>query len=356
MSNDGPIFELPKNIDRYLAALSKLYAQDGKKTMQSIIVNARIRVVEEWTSDNWDGGIFGHAIYMALPEALYLNAVKNKDFIQDQLKEDLNKLHNIRGEFIAQVFLEMDVSEDRDWRKESGLLLTGERIIAPEAANRVWGDEGYRVFLSHKDDVKKEAAELKDKLKVFGISGFVAHQDIEPTQEWQDEIENALFSMDAFVALMTENFHNSNWTDQEVGVAFARDVPIISIKLGKDPYGFIGKFQALSCSLDTAPNEIVKILIKHERMVDAYIKAVQNCHDFNHGNTLSELLPFIDRLSDQQVNGLISAFNRNSQVHASYGFNGDKPSHYGDGLIPHLNRLTGKTHKFSKYGEIEVVP
>jgi hypothetical protein len=33
----------------------------------------------------------------------------------------------------------------------------------------------------------------------------------------QNEIETALESMDAFVALLTENFHESLWTDQEVG-------------------------------------------------------------------------------------------------------------------------------------------
>jgi hypothetical protein len=353
MSNDGPTFELPKNIERYLAALSMLYAQDGKEIMQSIIVNARIRVVEKWTSDNWDGEIFGHAIYMALPEALYLNAVKNKDFIQDQLKEDLNKLHNIRGEFIAQVFLEMDVSEDRDWRKESGLLLTGKRTIVPEAANRVWGDEGYRVFLSHKNEDKKEAVVLKEKLKLFGISGFVAHQDIEPTQEWQDEIENALFSMDAFVALMTEGFHDSDWTDQEVGVAFARGIPIISIKLGKDPYGFIGKFQALSCSWDTAAKEIVKILIKQDRMINAYVKAVQNCENYDNGVILSGILPFIDKLSNPQANDLMSAFNKNSQVHDCFGFNGKRSS---ESLAFYLSRLTDKKYGFSQSGDIEVVP
>jgi hypothetical protein len=64
MSNQGPTFELPKHIELYLAALSKLYAQEGKEYLQTIIVNSRIRIVEEWTTDNWDGGTFGHALYL----------------------------------------------------------------------------------------------------------------------------------------------------------------------------------------------------------------------------------------------------------------------------------------------------
>jgi hypothetical protein len=195
---------------------------------------------------------------------------------------------------------------------------------------------------------------LKESLRVFGISAFVAHEDIHPTKEWQDEIENALFSMDAFVALMTEEFHESIWTDQEVGVAFGRGVPIISVKLGKDPYGFIGKFQALSCSWEVAPREIVKLLLKHDRMLNTYIKAVEQCADYEDANILSEILPYIAKLSNEQASRLVSAFNENSQVRDSFGFNGKTPRRYGDGLLPHLKRLTGRKYRISRAGRIEV--
>ncbi len=248
----------------------------------------------------------------------------------------------------------MEVVDGQDWRKESGLLLSNKRVVLPEALSRIWTEEGCRVFLSHKTDFKKEAAELKDKLMLYGISCFVAHEDIHPTKDWQNEIENALFSMDAFVALMTEGFHDSLWTDQEVGVAYGRGVPIISIKLGKDPYGFIGKFQALSCSWDTAAKEIVKILVMHDQMLSAYIVAVQNCPDYEHGVALSALLPFINKLSNQQADDLVSAFNENSQVRYCYGFNGKRPYFYGEGLVHHLNRLTDRAYRFLNSGEIEI--
>lgn len=354
MNSNGPNFELPKNIDRYLAALSKLYAQEGNKQLQTLIVNAQVRVYEAWSSDSWDGGTYGHALYLVIPETLYLSLLKKKDALQKQIREDINKLHDVNNEFIEKVFLELEISEDLEWRKESGLLLEAKRVILPEAAKRVWGKEGYRVFLSHKNEVKKETAELKEKLKIFGISGFVAHEDIHPTKEWQNEIENALFSMDAFVTLMTERFHESDWTDQEVGVAFGRGIPIICVKLGRDPYGFIGKFQALSCPWSEAPKEIVKIFVKHERMLTAYIEAVRECHNYEHANTLSEILPFIDRLSIDQTNQLISAFNENGQVRDSFGFNGKWPSKHGNGLAFHLNRLTGQTYEYTKFGGIEI--
>ena len=341
MSDGGKKFELPRNIEHYLAILSKLYGQESKRQLQEIIVRSQVRVHEEWSYDNWDGGMHGHALYLIVPEKIYIESVKEKDAIQNLIKEDLNKVHNYQNEFIDTVFLEMEAVDNQDWRRESGLLLTGTRLVLPEAEKRIWAKEGFRVFLSHKAEVKTEATKLKEQLRLFGVSCFVAHEDIHPTKDWQNEIENALSSMDALVALMTENFQDSDWTDQEVGYAFGRGVPIVSIKLGKDPYGFIGKFQALSCSWDNAAKELVKILIGHDRMLNAYINSVQNCESFEHGNTLAEILPFIDRLSVQQVDLLIHAFSENGQLGSSYGFTGSRPRTHGDGLAHHLSRLTG---------------
>lgn len=73
------------------------------------------------------------------------------------------------------------------------------------------------------------------------MSSFVAYTDIKPTKEWQGEIENALHSMDALAAILMPGFKDSDWTDQEVGVAIGRGVPIIPIMRGLTPYGFIGK-------------------------------------------------------------------------------------------------------------------
>lgn len=49
-------YEIPQNIDQYLAIISKLYAQEGEQLKQEIVVNAHVRVHEEWSCDNWNGG------------------------------------------------------------------------------------------------------------------------------------------------------------------------------------------------------------------------------------------------------------------------------------------------------------
>lgn len=280
--------ELPKNLEGYLAALSKLYARAGRRELQEIIVNATVRIVEGWTYDNWNGGTYGHALYLVIPESLYLPVVeaKTRDAIQSEICRDLNDLHNVQNEHVAEVFLEMDVAESGDWRQESGLLRLTTHTVAPDSVRRIWGVERFRLFLSHKASVKKKTADLKERLGLYGISAFVAHEDIQPTKAWQNEIENALFSMDAFAALLTEDFHDSDWTDQEVGFALARGVPVIAVELGCLPYGFIAKFQALRTDWSAAAEEIVKLLIKHDRMFSAYVRALRACTSVNDGNVL----------------------------------------------------------------------
>lgn len=337
MSQQQARFELSRDIERYLAALSKLYAQDGKRTQQEIIVNAQIRVHEEWSYDRWDGGIYGHGLFLTIPSALFLRVVEQKDQLQDELKSDINKLHNVRAEFIAAVFIEMELASDTDWRRESGLLLPVERSVPTDVLTRIWGEGGFRLFLSHRASAKKRTSELKERLALFGFAAFVAHSDIQPTKAWQEEIENALASMDGLVALMTKDFHESEWTDQEVGYAFARGVPIVAVRLGLDPYGFIGKFQGVATTWDKAALDITKVLVQSDRGLAAYIAALRHCPSWNDANTLADVLPAILKLTERQVDDLISTYNETSELRGGWGFNGSRPGSYGPGLVYYLN-------------------
>lgn len=346
MSEEKVIHDLPKNVERYLAALSKIYARESETNLLEILVNSKIRVHEEWDYDNWNGGTWGHALFFSVPEILYLSSVNEREEIQKQIRDDFNKIQNIQNEWISEVFLELGEVEDGDWRKESGVLISNQRNITPAIEDRIWGSSGFKLFLSHKSECKVQVAEMKKKFSRLGISAFVAHEDIHPTQEWQDEIENALFSMEGFVALMSEDFRDSNWTDQEVGVAIGRQVPMVSVRLGTDPYGFIGKYQALTSDWVKAAADVTKLLINKPLMLESYLKTVENCTSWDHGNELAEMLPSIVQLSGNQADRLVNAYNTNSEVRGSFGFNGSKPSIYGPGLVAHLSRMTGKSYSY----------
>jgi hypothetical protein len=111
---------------------------------------------------------------------------------------------------------------------------------------RNWqGTNKFRLFISHIANHKDRATRLRACLAPYAISGFVAHEDIHPTLEWEQEIERALYTMDAFLAIHTPGFKDSFWTQQEIGFAVGRSVKIISFKMGEDPTGFLSKHQAL---------------------------------------------------------------------------------------------------------------
>lgn len=111
--------------------------------------------------------------------------------------------------------------------------------------SRFWVPGYLRLFISHLSEHKLKATRLKDALKKYAVSCFVAHEDINPTLEWQGEIEKALASMDALAAILTPGFHDSNWTDQEVGFALGRGTLVVPLRDGLDPYGFVGKLQGV---------------------------------------------------------------------------------------------------------------
>lgn len=89
-------------------------------------------------------------------------------------------------------------------------------------------------FISHTSANKLRAAKLAEVLARYGVAGFVAHDAIEPTREWQTEIEKALATCDALCALVTSDFVESRWCDQEVGFVMARRkliVPLSSARI-----------------------------------------------------------------------------------------------------------------------------
>src|SRR5436853_2054909 len=103
-------------IEHYVAALSRLYSQEDKRSLQEILVNAQLRV-ELWSTDGWNGGTYGQALFLTVPESLFLAAARKRDEIQGEIARDLNNINHVQNEHIAEVFLEMEVAEDGDWRQ-----------------------------------------------------------------------------------------------------------------------------------------------------------------------------------------------------------------------------------------------
>ncbi len=119
------------------------------------------------------------------------------------------------------------------------------------------------IFLSHADEDKKLAKRLAQILKKFGPKVFLAHDDIDAGENWEDILNEKIINCDIFLALLTDNFHNANYTDHEVGIAFGLKKPIVPVSIGKiDPYGFMSKIQTKKISEDFDEEEIGKLVKK----------------------------------------------------------------------------------------------
>ena len=108
-----------------------------------------------------------------------------------------------------------------------------------------WKPDYLRVFVSHLAKNRRRVAKLKFALDGWGASCFIAHEDIEPSREWQSEIESALATMDVMLAIVEPGFRESAWTDQEIGYALGRGVDVVPVCIGLDPHGFIAKIQGI---------------------------------------------------------------------------------------------------------------
>jgi len=213
------------------------------------------------------------------------------------------------------------------------------------ADTRFWLSGHFKLFLSHISSVRAKAAQLQKSLRGYGISGFVAHEDIEPTKEWQKEIENALMSMDALVAVLSPGFKESNWTDQEVGVAVGRGVLVVPIRKGLDPYGFIAKYQGYlgdGKTVGDVAEAVFKILAKNAKtkgkMGDVLVGLVLSAKTDEEVQRWLELLKSIPGLPKRHVERLQANAGENEVLLES------------DSCLSSLNKL------LEKYGLNAVTP
>ena len=189
------------------------------------------------------------------------------------------------------------------------------------AAERIWGRGALRLFLSHSSAHKIPMAGLKRALAVFGIAAFVAHEDIEPTREWEVEIRRALTTMDAFVPVVTPDFHGRVWTDQEIGVALGRNAYILAIRAPTAPSGFLARHQAMSGDL-TKPAEVAARVVEtmlrqptlFPAMREALTLALEQSASYADTKAVAGMIIKLDGFDDDQIARLRRAIDINDQV------------------------------------------
>lgn len=201
------------------------------------------------------------------------------------------------------------------------------RGSAPTREVTFWKAGHFRLFLSHLASFKVQTSHLQTALRKYAISSFVAHEDIEPTKEWQEEIEAALNTMDALVAILMPGFQESRWCDQEVGFAVGRDVLVVPLRKGLDPYGFIGKYQGIQAQNKTigeVAEAIFQTLVKSPKTKNKILMAISGA--ISNSNTPEEalekvsIIKSLDNISTDLLGSLKQQVSDNSLLMESQNF------------------------------------
>lgn len=205
-----------------------------------------------------------------------------------------------------------------------GMQLTENAAPTPETP--YWKEGQLKVFISHLTSHREQAAHIQTAMQKFGMSGFVAHNDINPTLEWQIEIETALSTCDVLVALIHPGFVESKWCDQEIGFALGRGIPVFTVRCGADPHGFASRFQAFNGNGKTPlqiSEELFEASVTHKKlqaqMADILIDLFVNSGNFNAAKSRVSYLERLKVWDPSYSVRIAKAAKNNSQISGSWG-------------------------------------
>ncbi len=136
--------------------------------------------------------------------------------------------------------------------EQSEALLSYFELRHHEHKDAVWPIRGLKLFISHRDEQRANLALLATALKRYGIAAFLAHDAIIAGRDWRSELLGGLGSMDALLAYCSPGFADSDWTLQEVGFAFGKGVPVVSVLAGENPTGLLEQWQGIRGGVNSA--------------------------------------------------------------------------------------------------------
>lgn len=342
---------IPSKIIIYLKRIATEYQTKGQDLQARVVNSSAFFVQEETNYDNWNGGSNGHDIILFLPPELFgeVTLARKSDFEADLLSNLRLCCQSIEHEYINTVRFEDEDQNDPNFQNSTSLQSRPQ--INPDALS-IWKPDHVRLFISHRDIHKIDAKTLANSLEEYGISSFVAHDTIEPMSTWQNEIVKGLETMEIMLVYLTDDFHESIWTNQEVGFALGRNIPVISLKLGAtDPKGFIGERQALKnkphdkiqTTLDIY-SLIAKKLGNQHRLQTVMINSFCISPDFTETKKrFDRMNRTIETLNDEEVALIIKSFYENDQLYKA----GHLISNHKR-LIRFLNNATKKTYEISE--------
>lgn len=200
-------------------------------------------------------------------------------------------------------------------------------------------------FLSYSHKDRRLAGLTKECLDSYGFDTFLAHEDLQPSEEWQRTILKRLKNCIVFLPLLTDAFTKSPWTDQETGLAVGLKKIIVPLKVTRNPYGFIGKYQAQLLDRETVDRacwRVVKQLASRSKLAsgikDGTIQMFGESNSFNKAAENARKLKILEPFSNEQLNEIVRVSSRNSQIYLGFAAR----RYVRDLIRPHKSRIDAK--------------
>jgi len=256
------------------------------------------------------GTYFFDTLYIDIPIELYVEIEGSIEGIEERILQEIESLRrDPKDHHVAEVVI----------RSAPIPHLSTSSVKSPFLS--FWQPHDFKVFISHVASTNLAVYELKKALAEYGITSFVAHEDIEPTKQWREEIYRALLSMNCLVALVTPDFMQSKWCDQEVGIAMGLGRLVIPVRMGADPYGFLGNYQAVTYHKETMvelAGEVFSILATHDmtslNLAYTIVERILSAQSIVESEGLTNLLASLPLITEYQAKRLRKAVFENPFV------------------------------------------
>jgi hypothetical protein len=293
---------LIENFPRIANTVAELMRISGLKDAYEILSNSERRI-ELTGHDSWNGGMDTYTVYLQTSIDVFSKNEANLSRIEEAIKVKFNHLlRNYPSDIISNIII-------------TPRLLSAEGLrVDPKVSIEKYA------FISYQTKDKSVAGNIKQLLGGVGIKAFLAHEDIEVSLEWREEILKEISSASIFICLLSQNYLLSPWCLQEAGMAILRGITIIPLSIdGTIPMAFMSKYQATRINIERPMiRDLMPGLLKYNKFdgLNIMIELLGASGSFRTAEANFELLlPYINDLTEIQVKELFKRIRENGQVH-----------------------------------------
>jgi TIR domain len=182
------------------------------------------------------------------------------------------------------------------------------------------GPRQAKAFISYAHQDRKYGGQAKAALAEVGIVGFLAHEDLEVSDEWRERIVEELRTCDLFVALLSAYFLASMWAPQEAGFIISRpEVIIAPLSIdGTLPCGFLSHLQSRKIPPTGISREVlVEPLARRmpRTILPALIRSAARAGSFRIAEArMKPLVPLFSLFTADEAQALAQASVENGQI------------------------------------------